>query len=349
MGRRLAPDQIERDLDLAPGRDLGGSRAQILVERVHDGGVGAAAVDGKGDLAGDDVARGFCDHGFPNGSDRLWAMLPRDALHRQHDFRERRECVAAQWHRRGAGMAFEAGDLAVVPQHALAGIDHADGFAFGFENRALLDMQFDKTREFLGADRRRAAIADALQCLRHGDAFGILARQNIVGGEIADIGGRGHHRRRKARAFFVGPVADADRALRLDPSIVEGAHHFKCCQRAQDAVVLAPRGLGIEMRAEPHRRLRHVASPTQAKHRAERIDMDVETGGFAGLFEPVAHLLVLRPERQPLDAAFRRGAELGGFVDGVPQAGGIDLQIGCDFGHSAISEKSLGVSCAVAW
>jgi hypothetical protein len=41
-------------------------------------------------------------------------------------------------------MAFEAGDLAVVPQHALAGIDHADGLVFGLEDRALFDVQFDK-------------------------------------------------------------------------------------------------------------------------------------------------------------------------------------------------------------
>ena len=43
-------------------------------------------------------------------------------------------------------MAFETGDLAVVPQHALAGIDHADGFAFCFQDRALLDMKFNEAR-----------------------------------------------------------------------------------------------------------------------------------------------------------------------------------------------------------
>ena len=64
--------------------------------------------------------------------------------------------------------------------------------------------------------------------------------------------------------------------------------------------------------------------------------MDFQAGGLAGVAEPVAHLLVLGPERQPPHAAFRRGAEFRGFVNGVPQPGGIDLQVGGDFGHAAI-------------
>ncbi len=42
-------------------------------------------------------------------------------------------------------MAFETGDLAVVPQHALAGIDHADGLVLGLQDRTLFDMQLDET------------------------------------------------------------------------------------------------------------------------------------------------------------------------------------------------------------
>ena len=64
--------------------------------------------------------------------------------------------------------------------------------------------------------------------------------------------------------------------------------------------------------------------------------MHLEARGLARFAEPVAHLLVFRPERQPPHAAFGRGAEFGGFMNGVPQPGGIDLQIGGDFGHAAI-------------
>src|ERR1700754_1422645 len=99
-------------------------------------------------------------------------------------------------------MALEARNLAVVPQHALAGIDHADGLAFGFQNRALLDVQLDEAAELLETDWLVSAIADAVERLADRRALGVLARQNVVGGEIADIGGGGHHRGREARAFL---------------------------------------------------------------------------------------------------------------------------------------------------
>ena len=170
-------------------------------------------------------------------------------------------------------------------------------------------------------------------------AGGIRARQDILGGVIAGIGGRGHRRRRKARAFLVGPVDDADRRFRLDPGIVERADHFERGQRAEHAVELAAGRLGVEVRAEADRRLCHVAAFAQAEHRAERIDMDLEAGGLARPAEPVAHLLVLGAERQPPHAAFGRGAEFRGFVNGVPEAGGIDLQIGSNFCHSAFRKS----------
>src|SRR6201998_4588270 len=48
-------------------------------------------------------------------------------------------------------------------------------------------------------------------------------------------------------------------------------------------------------------------------------DMPLEAGVFASVAEPVAHLLVLRPQRQPPHPAFRRGAEFRGFVNRIPQ------------------------------
>jgi len=90
----------------------------------------------------------------------------------------RRGAAASAWSRHGS----RAGDLAVIPQHALAGIDHADAFAFRFKDRALLDMQFDEPENFWVPTGARATIADAVQCLGHSDALGILARENIVSG-----------------------------------------------------------------------------------------------------------------------------------------------------------------------
>jgi hypothetical protein len=82
-------------------------------------------------------------------------------------------------------VALEAGDLAVVPEHALAGIDHADGLALGFEDWSLLDVQLDEAAELLETDRLVAAIADAVERLADGRALDVLARQDVVGGEIA--------------------------------------------------------------------------------------------------------------------------------------------------------------------
>ena len=99
-----------------------------------------------------------------------------------------------------------------------------------------------------------------------GGALGVLARQDVVGGEVADIGGGGHHRRREARAFLVGPVDDADRRFGFDPGVVQRAHHFQRAERAEHAVILAAGRLGVEMRADADGRLRHVASLAQAEH-----------------------------------------------------------------------------------
>src|SRR5581483_7739938 len=124
-------------------------------------------------------------------------------------------------HRRGAGVALEADDLAVIPDDALAAIDHADGLVLGFQQRTLLDMQLDEGAELALPDRLAAAIADRVERLANGDAGGILARQDIVGGVFAGVSRRGHRRRREARAFLIGPVADTERHFGLDAGIVE--------------------------------------------------------------------------------------------------------------------------------
>ncbi len=152
-------------------------------------------------------------------------------------------------------MAGEAGDCAVVPDDALAAIHHADGLVLGFKQWTLFDVQFDERGKFLLPDGVRAAIADGVERLGDGDAVGVLASENIVRGIFARIGGRGHHRGRVARAFLVGPVADANGHLGLDAGVVHGADDFECGEGAENAVVLAAGGLGVEMRADADGRL----------------------------------------------------------------------------------------------
>src|SRR5713226_6155010 len=142
--RFLAPDRIERDLDLAPATDFRSRAAQIPVDGIERFRLGAAHIDGEGNLPGDDVAGGGGNHGFADGADRIRTMRLRNSLNRQHKFRQRRQRIAAQRHRRGAGVALEASDLAIVPDDTLAAIDHADGLVFGLQQGTLLDVQFDE-------------------------------------------------------------------------------------------------------------------------------------------------------------------------------------------------------------
>jgi len=121
---------------------FGGSRAQLFVERIHDPGIGAAAIDGKRDLAGNDVSGGIGDDSLADGADPLGpcflAMFSIASTISAN--------VAA---RRGHGIGVEPAWLSnpVILRHTTtrpAGIDHADAFAFRFKDRALLDMQFDE-------------------------------------------------------------------------------------------------------------------------------------------------------------------------------------------------------------
>src|SRR5205814_9358278 len=102
---------------------------------------------------------------------------------------------------------------------------------------------------------------------------------------------------------------------------------------------LAAGRLAIGLGAAPDRGLRHAPALAQPEHRSQSIDMDLEACGLARTSEPVAHLLVLGPERQAPHAPLRSGAEFCGFVNSVPEAAGIGLQSGCGFYHFACRMK----------
>src|SRR3954452_24745600 len=107
-------------------------------------------------------------------------------------------------------MAFEPGDLAIIPDDALTPIDDAYGLVFGFQQRSLLDMQFDKGAELARADCLTAPVADAVQRFPDRDPRRVGSREDVVGRIIARIRSRRHCRGRKTRTFLVGPVDDPD-------------------------------------------------------------------------------------------------------------------------------------------
>ena len=102
-------------------------------------------------------------------------------------------------------------------------------------------------------------IADAVERLAHGNAVGVLARVNVLDGEIADMGAGRHHRRRKAGAFFIGPVDEAERGIGLDAGVIQGADHgrrtgraanHRALERGEAQIVL----LHVLQQSHPHRR-----------------------------------------------------------------------------------------------
>ena len=161
-----------------------------------------------------------------------------------------------------------------------------------------------------------------------------LAVENIVRGIIAGVSGRGHRCRGKARAFLIGPVDDADRRLGLDPGVVQRAHHLERSQRAEHAVELAPGRLGVEMRAQTHRRFRHVAAlaETRTSSRARRhalAGLRPRTRCETSRAPACPQVRASAAARRPL--AWRRILRFHGWCP--RDLCGVDLQIGGDFGQ----------------
>src|SRR3546814_2671830 len=127
-------------------------------------------------------------------------VVERDLVDTVDDAGAAQHGVLAARHRRGAGMAFGAGDGDLEPAHALDALHDADGALIGLEDRALLDMRLEKRLERPAADRHVAEIADPLQLLADGLAVEIGAAVAVFLGEHAGKDARGHHGRGKPRA-----------------------------------------------------------------------------------------------------------------------------------------------------
>ena len=65
-----------------------------------------------------------------------------------------------------------------------------------------------------------AGISDALELVSKADAVIVLLIQNPVERVKSGVGARPHHRRLEARALFVGPADDFQRATRRDVAVV---------------------------------------------------------------------------------------------------------------------------------
>ena len=111
-----------------------------------------AQVDRELRVAGDDVGRARPDLHAPDGRDEV-GLGAGAALDHQRHLGGGGEGVAAERHRRRAGVARMPVHPDLEPRRAVDRGDDADRQAFGLQHRPLLDMDLDEGRDMVGAKR----------------------------------------------------------------------------------------------------------------------------------------------------------------------------------------------------
>ena len=235
--------------------------------------------------------------------------------------------------------------------------DDADILALGFEDRPLLDVQFEESVHFARADLLVALPADALQLVAELLALGVGA---IVGPvEIVDAGedARSQHGRGKAGALLIGPVGDDDGVLRLDVEIVERADDFQPAEHAQDAVIAPARRLRVEVAADIDRQRPRVGARAHGEHGAHLVDAHRQPRRLAPVPEQVAAFAVFVGQGLAVVAARDARADLGHFLyeshsrsplifrfspgAGMLSSIQVGLRLGIQVGHSGWANQLL--------
>ena len=208
---------------------------------------------------------------------RIGREIPADTVDRRHQLGEAQQGVATAIHRRGAGMGAEADDFQLVPALPLCGGHDADVEVFRFQNRPLFDVQLEGGVDRHAAHRMLTGVADAFQRLTEADAMLVAARQAVLEIEYPGEHPGGDHRRREARAFFVGPVDHFNCAFGDDLPIVKAANNLQPGQHAVDAVETATLGLRVAVRTGDHRRQLGPRAFAAQEHVAHPIDAHAAT------------------------------------------------------------------------
>ena len=224
-------------------------------------------------------------------------------------------------------MGLLAGKREFQPPQALTVGDDADFLFLGLQDRALLDMVFVIGVHLAGAHVFVADPADALQFVAEALALLVLAAIGIVEGQFAGEHAGCHHRRRKARAFLIGPVGDDDRVSGLDVEIVQRAHQFERGQHAEHAVILAARRLGVEMTADIDGQRVGIGAGARHEHRAHLVDAHRKPRRVAPLLEERAPFGIGIRQRLAVVAARDAGSDLRHFHQRVPKAVAIDPHV----------------------
>ena len=235
-----------------------------------------AKIDGKARDAGDDVGGAGPDFETPDRGDQI-GLAARARLDRQRHFRGGRQRVAAQIHRRRAGVPGHAVDRDLEPRRAADRGDDADRQTLGFQDRALFDMRLDEGGDIVRADRSRllGIAAEGLQRVAHRDAARVLLVERglrIGPGERARAGERGP----KTNAFLVAEADDFDRVLQPLAALAERLDDGERGQRAVIAVVTPGVAHRVDMRAQHQSRRARAPSLIARDHVAGGVDPRLE-------------------------------------------------------------------------
>jgi len=282
-----------------------------------------AQVNGEIDPARHHIGRPGPHPELTDGGDAIGCVGQRRIADAQHQVGGALQGVAAQRHRRGAGMGGLAARTAFEPAHPLSRGHHPDGVARYLQHRPLLDMELQEAVPVARRAWRAAAVADPLQRIGEGAPLIVTYSIRFLLRHCTGIDRRGHGGGAEARAFFVGPVDDFDRTRRLDAPVVERAHHFEAGQHAEHAIETATGRLGVQVAAGRHGR--QVIPPARAprEHVAHSVDVDAAARLLAPAPEQVAAGAVLVGQRLPVAAAPGGGADLRHQHQALPESFGV--------------------------
>ena len=190
-----------------------------------------------------------------------------------------------------------AGEREFGPGDALHAFDRADGEPLRLQRRSLLDVQLDIGVNVRLADRRVAAIADALQLLPGFPAVDADRGQRRFERHRAGEHQAAEHVGLEARALLVGEEGDGQRPLGDHAGVVERLDHLEPAEHAERAVVTPAGRHRIDVAADHHRRAVFLAAPN-ADDIADRVDRDRQPELAHPLDDQVAARLVGVAERE---------------------------------------------------
>ena len=187
-----------------------------------------------------------------DGADLATRRRAHHAIDHVDEARRRQQRVLPLVHRRRPGVVGKAGHRHVPLADADDALDDADGHALGFEDAALLDVQFEVGRDAAAGPPHLASRVGSPPTNAMPSPHRLAA-----GGHVREFGGlelATHRAAAEQPAFLVGPDRDFDRMPQHVPAFLQHLRDLDRPEGADVAVVAAAVGHRIDVRAEDDRR-----------------------------------------------------------------------------------------------